>query len=191
MFNYQIPVHSLHCLYIPPPQHLLQGTIFTSVSVYPMRLWVPWRMVLKLFIQVFHRVLAWCSAHNKLLNICWMNKWVKGEGERLSSLCRIISKPKGRMCRNQIGKGREPGTRAKFPGAARGAVMEESLLLLHNSLKPREGMSKGRDDNLSPSGPWFKHKTQKGTMDCIKPFKAPSLRPLGLCLSSVRSKTGR
>lgn len=86
---------------------------------------------------------------------------MKGEGKTLSSLCRIISKPKGRICRNQIGKGREPGTRAEFPEAARGKVMEASLLLLHNSLKLREGMSKGRDDNLSPSGPSFKHKVQK------------------------------
>lgn len=52
-------------------------------------------------------------------------------------------------------------------------------------------MAKGRDDNLSPSGLWFKHMTQKGTVNCNKSFKAPSLSPLGLCMSSVHSKTGR
>lgn len=78
-----------------------------------------------------------------------MNKWVKDEGETTSSLCRMISKPTGRICRNQIRKEGEPGTRAELLGAARGEVREASLLWLHNSLKPRGGASKGRNDNFS------------------------------------------
>lgn len=106
---------------------------------------------------------------------------MKDEGERISSLCRMISKPKGKICKNKIGKrfslrenlGQELG----FWGPARGKVKEASLMLLHNSLKPRRGMSNGRDENWSSRGPSLECKTQKGTTDCIKPRKAPGCSP--------------
>lgn len=60
----------------------------------------------ELFIHVPSWVLATTSpAHNKLLNNCWMNKWTKDESEHISSLCRKMSKPRGRICGKWIREG--------------------------------------------------------------------------------------
>lgn len=113
------------------------------------------------------------------------------EGEAISSLCRMISKPRGRICRKQIGKKRESlRQELDFWGPARGEVREVALLLLYNTLKLRRGLFKGRNDNLSPSGPSLELRLRKKS--CIASHLESSWPlPLGLCLNGVQSKAGR
>lgn len=73
----------------------------------------------ELFIQISSRVLAFCLAHNKLLNIEWRMK------ETTPSLCRMVWKPRGRIYKNQIGKRLFPERLRQeldFWGPARGEV---------------------------------------------------------------------
>lgn len=83
----------------------------------------------ELFIQTSPRVLVSCLAHNKLLNICWMNKWTKNEGETISSLCRMISKPRGGNLYKPGKEGISLRTWDKIwiSGASRRKVREASL----------------------------------------------------------------
>lgn len=114
---------------------------------------------------------------------------MKDEGGTITSLCRVISKPRGRICRNQLGKrfSLRESQGLGFWGPARKAVGDASLILLHNSLKPRRGMFNCRDDNMNPVVPPWTMRLRKEapiTSDFPK-LLAPA--PWGLCLSSVHS----